>query len=143
QYRPSNTYFNIWFILTELLVSMCWLASTLYFKPEHYNQKNAHRWLQFQSLAVGISIAAGIFTIYYYLPQANPAFNDIEALTLSALLLIVTQAFGLTYLTQKLSYFCLAFLPSLLPFLLSQIYHVSFSNLFFGLALNFAVIVIV
>ncbi|MFV5404174.1 EAL domain-containing protein [Acinetobacter sp. 228] len=142
QYRPSNTYFNIWFILTELLVSMCWLASTLYFKPEHYNQKNAHRWLQFQSLAVGICIAAGIFTIYYYLPQANPAFNDIEALTLSALLLIVTQAFGLTYLTQKLSYFCLAFFPSLLPFLLSQIYPTGDSNPFFALALNFSMIVI-
>lgn len=142
QYRPSNTYFNTWFILTELLVSMCWLVSTLYFKPEQYDLKGAHRWLQIQSLAVGISIAAGIFTIYYYLPQANPAFEDIEALTLSALLLIVTQAFGLTYLTQKLSYFCLVFLPSLFPFLLSQIYHVSLSNPFFGLALNFAVIVI-
>lgn len=142
QYRPSNTYFNIWFILTELLVSMCWLVSTLYFKPEQYDLKGAHRWLQIQSLAVGSCIAVGIYTIYYYLPQANPAFEDIEALTLSALLLIVTQAFGLTYLTQKLSYFCLVFLPSLFPFLLSQIYHVSLSNPFFGLALNFAVIVI-
>ncbi|WP_180040617.1 bifunctional diguanylate cyclase/phosphodiesterase [Acinetobacter sp. YH12100] len=142
QYRPSNTYFNTWFILTELLVSMCWLVSTLYFKPEQYDLKGAHRWLQIQSLAVGSCIAVGIYTIYYYLPQANPAFEDIEALTLSALLLIVTQAFGLTYLTQKLSYFCLVFLPSLFPFLLSQIYHVSLSNPFFGLALNFAVIVI-
>lgn len=142
QYRPSNTYFNTWFILTELLVSMCWLMSTLYFKPEQYDLKGAHRWLQIQSLAVGSCIAVGIYTIYYYLPQANPAFEDIEALTLSALLLIVTQAFGLTYLTQKLSYFCLVFLPSLFPFLLSQIYHVSLSNPFFGLALNFAVIVI-
>ncbi|WP_180075260.1 bifunctional diguanylate cyclase/phosphodiesterase [Acinetobacter sp. YH12254] len=142
QYRPSNTYFNTWFILTELLVSMCWLVSTLYFKPEQYDLKGAHRWLQIQSLAVGSCIAVGIYTIYYYLPQANPAFEDIEALTLSALLLIVTQAFGLTYLTQKLSYFCLVFLPSLFPFLLSQIYHVSLSNPFFSLALNFAVIVI-
>ncbi|WP_244782639.1 bifunctional diguanylate cyclase/phosphodiesterase [Acinetobacter sp. F-1] len=142
QYRPSNTYFNTWFILTELLVSICWLVSTLYFKPEQYDLKGAHRWLQIQSLAVGSCIAVGIYTIYYYLPQANPAFEDIEALTLSALLLIVTQAFGLTYLTQKLSYFCLVFLPSLFPFLLSQIYHVSLSNPFFGLALNFAVIVI-
>ena len=64
QYSPSNTYFNTWFILTELLVSMCWLVNTLYFKPEQYNQKSAHRWLQMQSLAVGSCIAAGIYTIY-------------------------------------------------------------------------------
>ena len=70
QYSPSNTYFNTWFILTELLVSMCWLVSTLYFKPEQYNQKSAHRWLQIQSLAVGLSIAAGIlqFTITCHKP---------------------------------------------------------------------------
>src|SRR5690606_11091504 len=142
QYRPFNTYVHPWFILIELLFSMCWLVSTLYFKPEQYDLKVAHRWLQIQSLALGSCIAVGIYTIYYYLPQANPAFEDIEALTLSALLLIVTQPVGLTYLTQKLSYFCLVFLPSLFPFLLSQIYHVSLSNPFFGLALNFAVIVI-
>jgi len=142
QYSLSNSYFNLWFILTEITVSMCWLINTLYFKPEQYQLKNAHYWLQIQSLAVGCCIASGISLIYYYLPQANINFDEIEALTLSALLLIVTQAFGLTYLTQKLSYFSLVFLPSLVPFLLFQFFHISGANPVFGLALNFAVIVI-
>lgn len=39
QYSSSNSYFNLWFILTEITVSMCWLINTLYFKPEQYQLK--------------------------------------------------------------------------------------------------------
>src|SRR5690606_10968134 len=141
-YHPAPTYFNVWFIWTEILVCMCWLISTIYFKPNSYTLQSAHRWLQIQCFLVGISVATGIFTIYFYLPQVNSAFDQIEALTLTGLLLMVTQAFALTYLTQKLSYFCLVFLPGLVPFIFLQVYEYSSINPFFSLALNFSVIVI-
>lgn len=141
-YHPSHVYFNQWFIFTEITVSLCWLTSTLYFKPGQYQLKVAHRWLQVQSLFVGLCIALGIFIIYYYLPTADPNFSTIEALTLSTLLLIVTQTFGLTYLTQKISYFLLTFIPCLIPFFASQFLHTASENPFLGLALNFVMIVI-
>ncbi|WP_347454806.1 EAL domain-containing protein [Acinetobacter thermotolerans] len=141
-YHPADSYFNLWFILTEIVVSMCWLISTIHFKPNAYKLETAHRWLQTQCLLVGICIAVGLFTIYFHLPQVNPAFEQVEALTLTGLLIMVTQAFGLTYLTQKLSYFCLVFLPSLVPFFYLQITELHSINPFISLALNFSMIVI-
>ncbi|MCW8038961.1 MULTISPECIES: EAL domain-containing protein [Acinetobacter] len=141
-FNTVNFYFNFWFIFTELFASFCWLISTAYFKPHQFDLKIAHRWLQFQCFSIGALISAGIFIIYYYLPSINPNFADIQALTLSALLLIVTQTFGLTYLTQKLNYFCLAFLPSIVPYLVSQFLFLDKSSHLFSLAINFALIVI-
>ena len=141
-FSSPSFYFNLWFIITELFASFCWLISTTFFKPNHYDLKVANRWIQFQCLSIGVLIAAGIFIIYYHLPAINPNFTDIQALTLSALLLIVTQTFGLTYLTQKLNYFCLAFLPSIVPYLVSQLIFIEQSNHLFSLAINFAFIVL-
>ncbi len=140
-FTADSLYFNLWFIITELFTSLCWLISTSYFKPKQYKLSTAHRWLQFQCFAIGSLIAAGIYIIYYYLPAINPNFQDIQALTLSALLLIVTQTFGLTYLTQKLNYFCLAFIPTIVPYLLSQFLYIDKSNHLFSLTINFALIV--
>ncbi|ANF82219.1 histidine kinase [Acinetobacter sp. NCu2D-2] len=142
QYGSSDLYFNLWFLLTEIIVSSCLLINSIYFKPNHYQPQNADRWLNIQCLIVGICISIGIYTIYTYLPQVNANFSNIEALTLSALLLIVTQAFGLTFLTQKLAYFCLVFIPALVPFFLSQLINQNHNNAFLGLSLNFAIIVI-
>ena len=66
-YKSPSLYFNIWFIFTEVFVSLCWLMSTVYFKPEQYSLMIAHRWLQFQCFSVGTLIASGIFLIFYYL----------------------------------------------------------------------------
>jgi diguanylate cyclase (GGDEF)-like protein/PAS domain S-box-containing protein len=141
-FNAPDFYFNLWFIATELFASMCWLISTVYFKPHQFCLKTAHRWLQFQCFSIGTLIASGIFILYYYLPSVNPHFTDIQALTLSALLLIVTQTFGLTYLTQKLNYFCLAFLPSIVPYLVSQFIFIEKTDHLFSLTINFALIVI-
>ncbi|WP_180034411.1 MULTISPECIES: EAL domain-containing protein [unclassified Acinetobacter] len=141
-YKSPSLYFNIWFIFTEVFVSLCWLMSTVYFKPEQYSLMIAHRWLQFQCFSVGTLIASGIFLIFYYLPATNQSFEPIQALTLSALLLIVTQTFGLTYLTQKLNYFCLAFIPSIVPYLIAQFFFLDGSNHLFSLSINFGLIVI-
>ncbi|RKG48953.1 EAL domain-containing protein [Acinetobacter cumulans] len=135
-------YFSTWFFTTEIIVCLFWLVSTAHFKPGLYNLNHAHRWLQIQCFTVGCLVAIGIYILYNYLPTINPDFEEIHALTLSALLLIVTQSFSLTYLTQKLNYFCLTFLPSIIPFLFSQYFIQHDTNPLFSLALNFALIVI-
>ncbi|WP_436915196.1 EAL domain-containing protein [Acinetobacter gandensis] len=141
-FTHQSFYFSIWFIFTEVFVSLCWMISTVYFKPGQYSLQIAHRWLQFQCFSVGTLIASGIFLIFYYLPSNNENFQPIQALTLSALLLIVTQTFGLTYLTQKLNYFCLAFLPSIVPYLVAQFFFFDETNHLFNLSINFGLIVI-
>lgn len=139
--KPSF-YFNLWFIATELLSCLSLLIISLYFKPHHFALNHAHRWLQFQCLAIGSCIAIGIGLIYYYLPQYNPNFSHVNALTLSALLLIVSQAFALTFLTQRLNYFCLAFIPAIFPYLASPFFTTETSNHLFHLTVNFTLIVI-
>ena len=139
--KPSF-YFNLWFIATELLSCLSLLIISIYFKPHNFTLNHAHRWLQFQCLAIGSSIAIGIGLIYYYLPQYNPDFSYVNALILSALLLIVSQAFALTFLTQRLNYFCLAFIPAIFPYLASQFITIETSNYLFYLTINFTLIVI-
>ena len=139
--KPSF-YLNLWFISTTLFYCFSLLMTSIYFKPRNFSLKHAHRWLQFQFLAIGSCIGAGIALIYYYLPQYNHDFNPVHGLMLSALLLIVSQAFALTFLTQRLNYFCLAFIPAILPYLASQFISADSSNYLFHLTINFALIVI-
>src|SRR5690606_9988603 len=47
-----------------------------------------------------------------------------------------------TYLTQKLNYFCLAFIPSIVPYLIAQFFFLDGSNHLFSLSINFGLIVI-
>lgn len=141
-YSAKAFYFNLWFIFTEIFLSLCWLVSTSYFNSEDIPLKRAHLWNQFQCLASGTLVAIGISLIYYYLPSVNPEFNGMAALTLSALLLVVSQAFSLTYLTQKLNYFCLSFLPAALPYLVAQFMFIEHKDVLFNLSVNFALIVV-
>ncbi|OTG68212.1 histidine kinase [Acinetobacter sp. ANC 4470] len=138
--KPS-LYFNLWFISTELFCCLSLLITSIYFTPLNLSLNHVHRWLQFQCLAIGSCIGAGIGLIYYYLPQYNHDFNQVHGLILSALLLIVSQAFALTFLTQRLNYFCLAFIPAISPYLASQFISVESSNYLFHLTINFALIV--
>lgn len=139
--KPSF-YFNLWFIGTELLCCLCLLINSVYFKPDQFSLAHAHRWLQVQNLVIGSCIASGMGLVYYYLPLYNPAFSHVHALILSALLLIVSQAFALTFLTQRLTYFCLAFIPAIFPYLTSQFISTETSDPLFHLTINFALIVI-
>ena len=137
-----SVYFNIWFFLTACCVSLFWLLTALWFKSEQYQVSQAHRWVQFLCISVGSLIAIGIALIYYYLPEVNPNFEPVHALTLSALMLIVTQTLALTFLTQRLDYFCLIFIPSIIPYFVSQFILTDQINQLFHLTVNFVLIVI-
>ncbi|CAB1215492.1 EAL domain-containing protein [Acinetobacter bouvetii] len=139
--KPSF-YLNLWFTGTELFSCICLLISSIFFKTDQFSLNHAHRWIQFQCLTIGCCIAIGITLFYYYLPQYNQNFNPINALVLSALLIIVSQAFALTFLTQRLGYFCLAFIPAITPYIASQFIITETTNYLFHLTINFVLIVI-
>lgn len=141
-YSINAFYFNLWFIFTEIFLSLCWLVNSIYFNSEDIPLKRANLWNQFQCFSTGSLVAVGISLIYFYIPSVNPEFSRMSALTLSALLLVVSQAFSLTYLTQKLNYFCLSFLPAALPYLVAQFIFLEHKDVLFNLSVNFALIVI-
>ena len=139
--KPSP-YFNLWFIATEILGGLSLIITSIYFKPRNFVLKYAHRWIQLQCLILGSCIGVGISLLYYDLPQYNTAFNPTHGLILSALLMIVTQSVALLCLTQRLNYFCLAFIPAIAPYFICQFVAPENSNYFFHLANNFILIFI-
>ncbi len=82
----------------------------------------------------------GYSLLYYFLPQQNPELSNYEAIILAALLIIVSQTFALTFLTQRLSYFCWVFIPVITPYIAAQFLIRSETSAFFFLATNFALI---
>ena len=141
-FSQDSFYFNLWFFVSEFILSIFWLVNTVYFNPKNHSAKHAHRWIQSICLSIGLLVAAGVVCIYYYLPSLSGNFNYTNSLLLSALLVIVTQTVCLTYLTQRISYFCLVFIPSITPYVLSQFINFDANHTLFHLTVNFILIVI-
>ncbi|OTG59865.1 MULTISPECIES: bifunctional diguanylate cyclase/phosphodiesterase [unclassified Acinetobacter] len=141
-FSQDSFYFNLWFFISEFILSILWVISTVYFKPSNYSTHPAHRWIQGVCLTVGCLVATGVVCIYYYLPQQSGDFSFVDALVLSALLVIVTQTVCLTYLTQRINYFCLVFIPSITPYIFSQFIYFDNNHNIFHLTVNFILIVI-
>ena len=135
-------YFSVWWSSSSLIMLSLFLLVQLYLKKQKNHLNFTHPCLQGICLILGLLVALGICLIYFYLPATNPTFTPDNALVLSALLLIVTQAFGLTYLTQHLSYFCLNFIPSILPYLYLAFSNQETLNPILSLTINCALIVI-
>ena len=139
-FAHSSPYLNIWFILTELTIGSCLLLTAIHFKAGQYQLQQADRWLKLVCFLIGTAIAVGVSLLYYFLPHQNPELNIHEAIILAALLIIVSQIFALTFLTQRLSYFCWVFIPVITPYIAAQFLIRSDTSAFFFLATNFALI---
>lgn len=139
-FSQSSPYLNIWFILTELTIGSCLLLTAIHFKAGQYQLQQADRWLKLVCFLIGTAIAVGVSLLYYFLPHQNPELNIHEAIILAALLIIVSQIFALTFLTQRLSYFCWVFIPVITPYIAAQFLIRSDTSAFFFLATNFALI---
>jgi len=139
-FAHSSPYLNIWFILTELTIGSCLLLTAIHFKAGQYQLQHADRWLKLVCFLIGTAIAVGVSLLYYFLPHQNPELNIHEAIILAALLIIVSQIFALTFLTQRLSYFCWVFFPVITPNIAAQFLIRSDTSAFFFLATNFALI---
>ncbi|AXY56180.1 EAL domain-containing protein [Acinetobacter chinensis] len=141
-FSQTSVYFNSWFIITAVSVSSMLMITTLYFKKGQFSPQTGNYWLKFVCLMTGILIAIGIALLYYYLPSINPDFSEFHALILSGLLILVSQTFALTYLTQRLSFFLLVAVPTVLPYVASQIFMTSQSDPLFHLVTNFILIIL-
>ncbi|WP_179995652.1 bifunctional diguanylate cyclase/phosphodiesterase [Acinetobacter sp. YH16053] len=139
-FSQSSPYLNIWFILTELTIGSCLLLTAIHFKTGQYQLQHADRWLKLVCFLIGTAIAVGVTLLYYFLPHQNPELSNYEAIILAALLIIVSQTFALTFLTQRLSYFCWVFIPVITPYIAAQFLVHSETSAFFFLATNFALI---
>lgn len=139
-FAHSSIYFNVWFILTELTIGSCLLLTAVHFKAGQYQLEHAHSWLKLVCFLTGTAIAFGVSLLYYYLPQHNLELSSYEAIILAALLIIVSQTFALTFLTQRLSYFCWVFIPAILPYIAAQFLIRTENSAFFFVATNFALI---
>ena len=142
-FAHSSPYLNIWFILTELTIGSCLLLTAIHFKAGQYQLQQADRWLKLVCFLIGTAIAVGVSLLYYFLPHQNPELNIHEAIILAALLIIVSQIFALTFLTQRLSYFCWVFIPVITPYIAAQFLIRSETSAFFFLATNFALITLI
>ena len=142
-FAHSSPYLNIWFILTELTIGSCLLLTAIHFKAGQYQLQQADRWLKLVCFLIGTAIAVGVSLLYYFLPHQNPELNIHEAIILAALLIIVSQIFALTFLTQRLSYFCWVFIPVITPNIAAQFLIRSETSAFFFLATNFALITLI
>ena len=142
-FAHSSPYLNIWFILTELTIGSCLLLTAIHFKAGQYQLQQADRWLKLVCFLIGTAIAVGVTLLYYFLPHQNPELNIHEAIILAALLIIVSQIFALTFLTQRLSYFCWVFIPVITPNIAAQFLIRSETSAFFFLATNFALITLI
>ena len=137
-YEPSN-YLTSWFICTELFVSINLLVSIKFFKHEKYSIKNADIWINSVCLITGLLIASGI-TLLYILASRNSNFDIYEAVSLGALLIIVCLLFALTFLSQRVIYFTLCFVPTIIPFIYAQFNIITEQHPLFFLTTNFALI---
>ena len=142
-FAHSSPYLNIWFILTELTIGSCLLLTAIHFKAGQYQLQQADRWLKLVCFLIGTAIAVGVSLLYYFLPHQNSELNIHEAIILAALLIIVSQIFALTFLTQRLSYFCWVFIPVITPNIAAQFLIRSETSAFFFLATNFALITLI
>ncbi|MCO8108624.1 EAL domain-containing protein [Acinetobacter indicus] len=136
----STFAFNAWFLLSELGLAGCLFFNEMRFKPGQYSIQMAHRWIKLVCLLVGISLGIGIALLYYFLPKYSPDMSTYQAIILAALLVIISQTFALTFLTQRLSYFSLVFIPAIVPYLISPLFFNSNTEPLFYLATNFALI---
>ena len=127
----STFAFNAWFLLSELGLAGCLFFNEMRFKPGQYSIQMAHRWIKLVCLLVGISLGIGIALLYYFLPKYSLEMSTYQAIILAALLVIISQTFALTFLTQRLSYFCWVFIPVITPYIAAQFLIRSETSAFF------------
>lgn len=97
---------------------------------------------QLLSLSVGVGLGISTYVIYAYLPAENLSINHIHLLVLSILPVSIIYIIAFTYLTQRLRYFLLIFIPSALPFIFAEYLYPHNVPEFFNLVVNSWLIII-
>lgn len=107
-------------ILAELFIVLNTIFLFKYIDEQKNNVKIADYWIQFICLTTSISISFGVYILYSHLPKLAPDIDNFEALALVTILIIVCSLFAITFLTQKIQYFSIFFIPMITSFLLVE-----------------------
>ena len=112
----SNNY-NIWFIFNTLINLSAWFFTRYFIQSKKVSVFNLDAWCQFICLISGTSLGIGVLIINHFLMVENTQITGIHVL-LSSLMTSSIYIIGIVYLTQRLRYFLLMFVPSILPVIL-------------------------
>ena len=118
-FNEHSQNYNTWFIFNTAINLLCWLITQHFLESKKVSLFNLDAWSQLVCLISGTSIGVGVLLITQYLMVENKQITGIHVL-LSSLMTSSIYMISIVYLTQRLRYFLLMFIPSILPILLSK-----------------------
>lgn len=129
-FENFSNYYNIWFLINSIInVLACFLTQT-FINSKKIRLFNLDAWCQLVCLISGTSIGIGIFIINFFFMVESTQITGIQIL-LSSLMASSIYVIGIVYLTQRLRYFVLMFIPSILPVILFKyFYHSDVANIY-------------
>lgn len=145
-YQLSFHQFSLNLVLSSLMIFIISLFGIALLQYQLRSGKIKPQYLdlscQLLSLGIGIGLGISTYVIYAYLPTENLSINHIHLLVLSVLPVSIIYIIAFTYLTQRLRYFLLIFIPSALPFLCTDYLYPYNVPDFFSLVVNSWLIVV-
>lgn len=132
RYPDEASYIGIWALCSSLFFIPCFVFLHNFVRKKKFRISTIDLSNKFISIGTGCSIGAGVYLLHIYLPSNYDSILFYDTLYLSLSLILNCLIFSLTYLTQRLSYFFLVFVPAIAPILLLQpINQQIFNQLFF------------
>lgn len=133
---------STWFNCTELIILFFLGVSSFKFQSNQYSYLEANIWIMFICFFTGFTIAIGSSLLYLHLPNTLAYLPFYQSLSLSALLIILSLVFALTFLAQKINYFLLFFSPIVIPFIYTQLVLLVDQQRLFFLVVDFLIVAI-
>ncbi|TCM67796.1 diguanylate cyclase/phosphodiesterase with PAS/PAC sensor(s) [Acinetobacter calcoaceticus] len=119
-FNAFSVYLSSTVIAMMAVIVVGWVITQRMLSSQHMTALNLDLWCQALSLTIGIGLGLGSFVIYSFLPDENQNFGHLQLMTLSILPISIIYIIAFTYLSQRLRYFLLIFIPSSLPFFLAE-----------------------
>lgn len=113
----SYTSTMIYLSMIAVMLILLYITQRLK-QTEQINVTAHHGYDQVLCLSLGMMLGIGVFLIVRAMPSENIQANSFHLLFLTVIPISIIYVIAFTYLTQRLQYFLLIFVPSALPFLL-------------------------
>lgn len=122
------------FIIAILVVGF--VISRRLSNPAVISHRTLNVWCQSLCLALGIGLGINTYFVYAFLPIENSAVGPFRLIMLSIVPVSIIYIIALSYLSQRLRYFLLIFIPSTLPFILANVFYPDRYPLFINIIIN-------
>lgn len=123
-YDASSYYYNVWLLINTIIIILGCVLTRYFLTTKQLTFLSLDVWCKFLCLSIGTSIGFGVSIINHYLIIDNMRISEAHVL-LSSLMTATIYVFGIVYLTQRLRYFFMMFIPSILPVILSNLLYPS------------------